>query len=157
VDNLSNLLDTVSCFVQTAVRHCVFSKGKKVAKTSAKTPIKSSENGVRDVQFVNYELPDEERRRFKAWLHENAGEIYTFLDKLIDDGYGFSCKWDEYGDCAAAFIQCKKDGNPNKGWLLTGRGSTALSAIGGVLYRHYVLFEGVWPIEQNRRGVLDDE
>jgi len=128
-----------------------------MARKNSKEAVKPAATNTNAVQFINYELPEEERRRFKAWAHENAGEILTLLEKLLDDGYGFSCKWDDYGNCAAAFIQCRSETSPNKGWLLTGRGSTAFSAIAGALYRHYVLFEGVWPIDQNRRGTLDDE
>jgi hypothetical protein len=128
-----------------------------VATSKSKSAPKPASADKILVQFVNYELNEDERKRFKAWAHENAADMLSMFDRLLDDGYGFSCKWDERSECVAAFVQCRQENSPNKGWLLTGRGSTAFSAIAGALYRHYVLFEGVWPIDQNRRGVLDDE
>lgn len=110
-----------------------------------------------DVKFVNYDLTEDEKKSFKKWAHENAAEFTGLLDKLIDDYYHLSVKWDTYNQCVSAFIICKNSKSENDGWILTGRGSTVFSAVMGALYRHYVLFESQWPTEAlSRRAVLDD-
>lgn len=128
-----------------------------MAKSAAKPNVKPTVNGNSQVQFLNYDLPDNERKAFKIWASDASLDLIGLIEKLLDDGYGLSVKWDDYNDCAGAFIQCKKPDNANFGWILTGRGKTAFSAISGVLYRHYVLFEQAWPTDNFRRQGLDDD
>lgn len=120
--------------------------------------VKTVVDGKKPVNpFINYDMTDDEKKIFKAWAHENVDELKNLLDKLLDDGMNFSCKWDTFNDCVAAFILCVKDGDERKGFILTGRGSTFFGASMGVLYKHYVLLEGNWPLDTVRRNQLDDD
>lgn len=107
--------------------------------------------------FINYDLDKETREKFKAWAHENIDEVYDLIGGVVELGYAFSVKWDDFNNCFGAFLTCNKKDDPNQGKILTARGSTAFSAITGVLYRHGVVFDGVWPEYNKKRGILDDD
>jgi len=114
-------------------------------------------NGRPDVQFINYDLTPEQKTTFKAWLGENYDKAFDMIQNVVDGGYNLSVKVDEKANGYAAFLTCQSEKSPNKGWILSGRGSHPLHAILGVLYRHAVLFDGVWPVDSVKRYALDDE
>ena len=101
--------------------------------------------GFKDVVFINHDLDTTSKKAFKEWLLIEAEHFSQWCDKVLDDGYNFSVKYDSYGSCFACFAQPWDEESDNAGWILTGRGSTASSAIMSVFYRHYVVFDGVWP------------
>lgn len=132
----------------------VFAMAGKNATKHTEVPVA---NGNSPVQFINYDLTVEEKKSFKEWAIKNADEFHSMVDKLIDSGYHVSVKWDNFNGCTGAFIICKADKSPNFGFILTGRGTTHFGSVMGALYRHYVLFEEVWPVETvSRRANLDD-
>lgn len=113
-------------------------------------------SGRSEVQFINYDLSIEQKAGFKAWAHKFADNALQYIEDMNDAGYGISCKWDTRAECYSAFATCNKPDDPNKGWILSGRGSTVFSALMGVFYRHSVLFEGVWPVDTSKRFSMDD-
>lgn len=125
-------------------------------KTSEKTKVGKDGKQVQ-AQFVNFDFDKDTREQFKRWLHEHAADFTDYIERLLDDGYNLSIKFDAYNDCISAFISPQARDNPLHGWILSGRGSTAFSAAMGAMYRHYVIFDGVWPIEDIRRNGLDDD
>jgi len=115
-----------------------------------------SVNGADKPKFVNYDLSEDDKKSFKAWAHENIDNLLDFIEKVVEAGYGVSVKWDVRGQCYASFLTCNRENDPNKGWILSGRGSTAFSAIMGALFRHLVLFDGIWPIDEAQTFPMDD-
>lgn len=113
--------------------------------------------GAKQSNFVNYELSAEERSMMKGWIYENRESLGGILDRLLDSGFSVSIKPDAAHNCVTAFLIPVGETNPYNGWLLSGRASTAISAIMGVAYRHLVLFEGTWPMDGVSRFRLDDE
>lgn len=113
--------------------------------------------GAKNVQFVQYELSDDERKDMKRWIDENIEEFPSLTDKLLDSGFSISCKPDVAHQCIAAFLVPVGEENPYRGWILSGRASGGLKALMGVYYRHLVLFEGTWPTDGANRYRLDDE
>lgn len=113
--------------------------------------------GQKQANFVNYDMSDAERRAMKGWIYENRENLGTTLDQLLDSGFSISVKPDPTHNCVTAFLIPIGEDNPYSGWLLSGRASTAISAIMGVAYRHLVLFEGTWPMDGSARYRLDDE
>lgn len=112
----------------------------------------------RDIQFVNYDLTTEDKARFKEWAHENAGmPIFEMMMHAIEAGFNLSCKWSDFEGCHTAFLIATDKNKELKGWLLSGRGSTPFSAIAGVLFRHFVLFEENWPIREDMKRARDDD
>jgi hypothetical protein len=110
-----------------------------------------------DAQFVQLELTDEQAKQLKA-TQVSADEIFAQMEKMIDDGYKFTIKYDAYGDCAGVWCQAATDECANSGYILTGRGSSALKALKQLLYKHFVLLEGSWAAHARRANsaVLDD-
>lgn len=113
--------------------------------------------GAKQSQFVQYEMSDAERKGMKDWIYENRENLGSTIDQLLDSGFSISVKPDVAHNCVTAFLIPVGDDNPYRGWLLSGRASTAISAIMGVAYRHLVVFEGTWPADGSSRYRLDDE
>lgn len=123
----------------------------------ARKPTVDRKNGDDRPKFVNFDFDKGTKEKFKKWAHEQAEHYGDLIERLLDDGYNVSIKRDVFNDCIAAYLAPQDKSNPNYGWLLAGRGSTAFGAVMGCLYRHYVVFEGTWPVEDTRRVGLDDE
>lgn len=157
--SLSLFLDAEAKFSVRSVVSSVAIMGECVmAKKSSEMLRDQSKNGDGGAKFLNYDFSEAEKKKFKEWAVRNAEELIGLLDRLIDDGYHLSVKFDSYNQCVGAFIICRDPKSENSGWILTGRGSGVLGAVMGALYRHYVLFEAQWPIEAvSRRANLDDE
>lgn len=108
-------------------------------------------------EFINYSLTKDDKARFKAWISSADFAPWDLLDKLTESGYSISTKYDDYGDCYAAYIGCVSKDNPNSGYILTGRASGSAMAVFSVLYRHLVIFEQDWPTDTVRKSSLDDD
>lgn len=117
----------------------------------------SKRNNSPDVYFVNYDLRKEEKAKFKKWVTSEGQKLDEMLLRLCEGEYQLSIKYDDYNTCYAAFISPRGDkAKINEGLILTGRGSSPLMAIMGVLFRHYVLFEGEWSSHKSNKGSVDD-
>jgi len=125
-------------------------KSKKQRTNGKQAEFKRSE-------FINYDLTQDDKTRFKAWLSSKSFDPWDMLHKLIESGYTLSVKPDSYHDCVAAYISPVAEDNPNAGYILSGRSGSAPMAIFGALFRHLVLFESEWPTDTVRRSGLDDD
>jgi len=104
-----------------------------------------------DVEFVQYELSVEEKAKCKAWC-TTLDELDTATLRFCESGYTQSWKWDEYSKSYASFAQTKDQNSENFGLMLTGRGSTPLKAVKQALYKHYMIFDAVWPAPAKSRA-----
>jgi hypothetical protein len=125
-------------------------KDRKNPKTVTNSPSRPN------VEFVNYDLNKEQRAAFSRWAHENVDEMFALMERVSEDGYNLSLKYDDRQGCHSAFLTPREKDNPNFGLILTARASTAFATIAAVLYRHFVLFDANWNIPDLRRGGLDD-
>ncbi len=125
-------------------------EGKKRSKRAEPKPFKQA-------SFINHSFTEDDKKSFKGWMEKPPASLGDMLDKLFDDGYNISIKHDAFTDAAACFIQPANDTSPNAGFILTGRSHSPTMAVGAALYRHYVLFEGEWPVRDARSSLLDDE
>lgn len=123
-------------------------------KTASKQP-KPQENGV---QFINHTFDDKTKAAFKKSLENlDADRFFERIDTLVEGGYSISIKHDDFNDCVSAFIIAKNGAGQNSGCILTGRGRTSVSALYAAIYRHFDVFDTVWPVETvNHRGTDDD-
>jgi hypothetical protein len=96
-----------------------------------------------NAQFVQLELTEEQSKELKATIVTGDG-ILEQMEKMIDDGYKFTIKYDSYGDCIGAWCQPTDEGSANSGYILTGRGTSASKAVKQLLYKHHVLLQGDW-------------
>lgn len=117
----------------------------------------SKRNNQPDVFFVNYDLRKEEKAKFKKWVTAEMPRLDEMLIGLSEGEYQLSVRFDDYNGCHAAFLSPRGEkAKVNEGLILTGRGSSPLMAIMGVLYRHFVLFEGEWGTHRSAKGTVDD-
>jgi hypothetical protein len=118
---------------------------------------KSGKPAFAQAQFVNYDLTDDDKGKFKTWSETYAERIGELLNNACDAGYRITIKRDTYHDCFAAWLQTDDEKSGNYGYILSGRSRSGTMALFGVLFRHYVLFETDWPVETARRAGMDDD
>lgn len=124
---------------------------KKARSAPQKTPKGPKNYGT---QFVPGEMTDSDKLDCKAWTvwDERADDL---LVTLADGEYRVSVKRDGNGVGYLCFINCPESGHVHSGWTLSGRGSTPLKAIKQACYRHFVLFDGEWPMVSRSFGPDD--
>jgi len=108
-------------------------------------------------RFINYSLSNEQKAELKA-LPYTSDQFVSDLDRLADSSYKVSFSYDDYNQCYSCFITPRDEKSPNKGLVLTARGSTVLKSFKQALYLHYTLFEENWAdfyVPANREP-LDD-
>jgi hypothetical protein len=100
----------------------------------------------RDV-FVDRPLNDEQTAEMRLW-RADGDNVGNTVDELLEAGCRISLKYDDYNACYAAYAFAPDDGE-NTGYVLVGRGGTALRALSELAYRHAIHTRGAWA-----RGVL---
>lgn len=90
-----------------------------------------------DVKFINRELTTDEQKTLKA----QPFEPQTGWDQIdaLTESYRVTLKFDDYSGAYSASLTPLSEQNENWGYILTGRGSTALKALKQVLFKHHVL------------------
>ncbi len=96
-----------------------------------------------DVVFVNWSLTDDQKKTLKATPF-NLADLDNALIGLTQGGYKLTVSFDTYRECYTASLVPQGENNPNKGYILTGKGSTPLKATKQVLYIHYEIMDGDW-------------
>jgi len=107
-------------------------------------------------RFVQYELSEVESIQCKAWTLDGESAWQALLP-LLDEGYGFTVKYDGYSQSYACFVQIRGDeSHPNSGLILTGRGSTPLKAVKQALFKHQAIDASWVQYGERRFSELDD-
>lgn len=101
-------------------------------------------------EFVNINLVGEDLENIKAWA-PTSDAMSDLFDKLIESGYSVTAKWDDKSKCYTCWIKPTNDADPNMGYALSGRGSTALKAVRQVAYKHFVVCDSVWATHSNKQ------
>lgn len=105
-------------------------------------------------RFVSVDLTKQQKADMKARMPDERS-VFEWLAKFQDDGYKITVRHDEWNKCVACFCFPEDEESDNGGYILCGRGSDPFGAIRGALYRHYVLFEGVWG-NRDHQSIDDD-
>lgn len=94
--------------------------------------------------FVPGDMSDAQKADCKVWemWEIRSDEILT---SLCEAGYKISVKLGGRGDGYTCIVAPADPDHQDSGWMLSGRGSTPLKAIKQACYRHFVLYDGVWP------------
>jgi hypothetical protein len=122
---------------------------KPVKRTS-----KPSNSSYEQATFIQVELEPGEQAKCKAWEF-SEDDAWGMMHQMTDDGYKITFRWDDYHECAACWILPDKEKSENAGLILTGRGSSSFKAFKQAIYKHSVLFEEIWPREQDTRGRVE--
>lgn len=88
-----------------------------------------------DARFVQFELDRDQQATCKGWAF-TSDDAWAEVTRLVDSGYSVAVKWDERNEVYACFIQNRDlQTGPNKGLILTGRGSTAVKAVKQAVFK----------------------
>jgi len=96
-----------------------------------------------DAKFINWSLSVEDKAACKGWLLK-AQEMDDCLTALVAADFKVTVSWSEFNNCFTASIIPQGANNVNKGYILTGKGSTSLKAIKQALYIHFHIFNQDW-------------
>ena len=102
--------------------------------------------------FIQFELSNEEKKHLKEWFAQE----FSFEEGVVaffDSEYKITLKHDARNHCASCFIECEDSTAPNAGRILTGRGSTPITAFAEAAYKHFVCFQGAWPNPEATKGL----
>lgn len=119
--------------------------------TKQKLTVRPATSSYEQATFVQRELTAEEGQKCKAWELSEV-DAFDALFKLTEAYYKVTMRFDEYHHMFGCWLMPPKTDSSNAGLILTGRGSTPLKALKQALYKHYVLFQEVWPKERDERG-----
>jgi len=110
-------------------------------------------NSQRD-EFVRLELDKEQVAAYRIWREDIDGWS-DILQEMIEDGYKFTLRWDDYSSSPAAFA-FPSDDHDNRGYILSGRGGSVLKALTELLYKHSAVLRGVWNAGLSPKSRSDD-
>lgn len=107
-------------------------------------------------EFVKFSLGDDEKAVIKDTAYSSE-QLSDDLEELAQQGYKVTFRWDDYGDCVGCWFVAPDDEHDNAGFILAGRGSTALKAFKQAIWVHKVKFEEIWPhTSSNGPNPIDD-
>lgn len=95
------------------------------------------------MQFVNYDLTKGDKDTLKK-ADPQPDDVFRTLAALAKEGYKISISWDDYSDCVQCFLIGAKPAVANHNFILTSRASSLFKALASLVYKHSVVFDGVW-------------
>lgn len=107
------------------------------------------------VAWVNLDLNKSQTAEMKKQLPD-AAEVLGWVHRLLDDGYSVTMKAEPAYDCHAAYCFPARTEPLNAGMALAARGSSPFSALRGLVYRHYTVFDGNWRVPASALHVDED-
>ena len=115
---------------------------------------KSKAKAFSDVKWVNIDLTSKQGDHMRE-LYSDLEKLLSDCQNLVETGYKVTFSADTYNECFSCYIIPVGDEHPNKGHILSARGSDVLKALRGAMYRHYALFDGVWT--DHERQTIDPD
>lgn len=96
--------------------------------------------------FVRCELVKEQKAMFEAWSASlSADDLLGQLSALLDDGFKLS--WGEGKQGMTASLSNVDGPAESRGYLLSAMAGRAEKALRVLLYKHLVVLEGQWPLD----------
>ena len=117
---------------------------------------KNDATKANDLVWINYDLTKQDKEKLKKYFAEDDSEFQA-LEAAINTGHKLTVGYDGFAKAFAAYLFPGPNNSINKGMALSARGSTASSALRGLLYRHFVIFEGSWRVLQSGPKLDDVE
>lgn len=94
--------------------------------------------------FVPCDLTKDLKEAGKVWVAQHADDLSSNTEKLVDNGYKVSFSFDRVHDCFQASATCTDAENADYGFCLTARAPELWSALGLLMYKHYVVLDCDW-------------
>lgn len=130
-------------------------KGKGAAARARFVSQRNGTNNWQPSEFININLNEQEDVD-KAEAIPNYDTLLALLTEEVENGYKFTLKWDERGNCMSVFMQNTDVEHENGGLILTGRGGTAASALRECIYCHRNILQGEWARANSRKRGPED-
>lgn len=89
------------------------------------------------------DLTEKQKTDMKARFSTDA-ELFELAGKALEADYKITVAMDKYSGGFAAYMFPVGEEHLNAGHILTNRGASYFSAMRGLLYRHYVVFDQTW-------------
>lgn len=70
--------------------------------------------------FINHNLGSSDKIRIKDLLAKGEHGLYR-ISELLESGYTFKIKWDDYGSCPAILCFGGEDAGGDAGWAISAR------------------------------------
>jgi len=105
-----------------------------------------------DVKWVNIDLTVAQADHMRQ-LYSDVDKLLNDWQNLIESGYKVTVSEDKWNKCFSCYVIPVGEAHPNKGHILSTRGSDFLKAVRGALFRHHVLFDCVWT--DHERATVD--
>lgn len=80
----------------------------------------------------------------KVWVAQHTDDLGGKVESLVSDGYKVSMSLDRIHDCFQASVTCTDPERDDYGFCLTARAPDVWSALGMLLYKHYIVLDGQW-------------
>lgn len=113
-------------------------------------------SGFTQSEFINVNLNEAENAD-KTEAIPTYDALLNLINEEVENGYKFTIKWDERGSCVSVFMQPTAEDQENSGFILTGRGGTAASALRECIYCHRTVLQGDWQSARSRNGRVSDD
>lgn len=101
-------------------------------------------------KFVRGELSDSQKEHLKAQKY-TWDDITEHIDALVELRYKITVSKDAYNTAFAVWLTPQAEDDPNHGYILSARGPTACAAFAVAFYKHFTMFDGVWPKDESGR------
>lgn len=106
--------------------------------------------------FVDVRLTEQQLAGQKHW-QVDSDVLLDALLKFVEEGFSVKFRYDGVNGCHQAAATGVDTAHDYCGWHLVGRGSSPEKALKQLLYIHYHLWEGVWPIGKPKQSRDDYE
>lgn len=98
--------------------------------------------------FVRIELSTEDKREL-AQREFDPDRAFQQLEALVESGFKFSISLQSDQSAYLASLYDRDQESRTVGYTLTGRGRSLPNSIAALLYKHFDLLDGVWPVNGN--------
>lgn len=106
---------------------------------------KGAKQSKKDNPFVKLELSDKQHAALKDKLQDDPSWPVAFMVVLVENGYRISLRWDDFTNSPAAWVFPPDDHETDAGLIMSGRGSSAFTALAEACYKIYVMSGQPWP------------
>lgn len=93
--------------------------------------------------YLQVHLTDEQDAEYDVWARKQTIQL-TDLDILINNGFKFGLKWDDYHQGVTATLTANDPKLSWSGWVLTAWSDNVTDAILMLFYKHYIICDEDW-------------
>lgn len=116
----------------------------------AKKQQRAYSDGFKGFVTVNLTVEDE---KLIDKAEPDAGRLIDSIATLVEQGYKFSSKLDTNSGSVVCTLIDDREGQPTRGFALSGWGAELLDALAALCYKHFEKCDRNWPTEDAGRPI----